>query len=142
LLEEKPAWLEGRNVLLIDASEVRNLRGKLYRLRYSVDLFSLTMKEFHLTGEEQEVKLENFGKLGEGGAVGMGRERGWNTHGNWGAILCRGCVEGCLRYTIKRQFSGLKAGSIGAITGERMGNHGRCVCARIARIGRVNGRGL
>jgi hypothetical protein len=31
LPEEKPAWLEGRNVLLIDAREVRNLRGKQYR---------------------------------------------------------------------------------------------------------------
>jgi hypothetical protein len=28
LLEEKPAWLEGRNVLLVDASEVRNLQGE------------------------------------------------------------------------------------------------------------------
>jgi hypothetical protein len=50
LVEEKPVWLEGKHVLLIDASEVKNVKGKLYRLHYSVDLFSLTMNEFHITG--------------------------------------------------------------------------------------------
>jgi hypothetical protein len=76
LVEEKPAWLEGRNVLLIDASEVRNMRGKLYRLHYGIDLFSLTMREFHLTGEERGETLENFGKLGEGNARYCGSFRG------------------------------------------------------------------
>jgi hypothetical protein len=28
LVEEKPVWLEGKNVLLIDAREVRNLKGQ------------------------------------------------------------------------------------------------------------------
>jgi hypothetical protein len=73
LLEEKPAWLEGRNVLLIDASEVRNLKGKLYRLHYSVDLFSLTMKEFHLTGEEQGDIV--VGDRGYGAKAGMEHAR-------------------------------------------------------------------
>jgi hypothetical protein len=77
LVEEKPAWLEGRNVLLIDASEVRNRKKKLYRLHYCVDLFSLTMKEFHITGEEKGETLENFVKPGPGDIV-LG-DRGYGT---------------------------------------------------------------
>jgi hypothetical protein len=63
-VEEKPAWLGGRNVLLTDASGVRNLRGRHYRLHYSADLFSLTMKVLDITGEEKEETPRNFGKPG------------------------------------------------------------------------------
>jgi hypothetical protein len=125
LLEEKPAWLEGRNVLLIDASEVRNGRGKLYRLHYSVDLFSLTMKEFHLTGEEQGETLENFGKLGEGDIVvgdrGYGTRAGMEHARELGSdfvLRLRGGAFGVYdeagrKRSIPRQFSGLKAGESG-----------------------------
>jgi hypothetical protein len=136
LLEEKPAWLEGRNVLLIDASEVRNMRKKLYRLHYSVDLFSLTMKEFHLTGEEQGEKLENFWKLGEGDIV-VG-DRGYGTRGGMeharelGSDYVLRLRGGAFRVydkrgkkvSIVRQFSGLKAGESGEYWGYYRGKDG------------------
>jgi hypothetical protein len=125
LLEEKPAWLGGRNVLLIDASEARNLKRKLYRLHYSVDLFSLTVKEFHITGEERGETLENFVKLGPGD-IALG-DRGYGTiagmeHvrelGSDFVLRLRGGAFGIYdeagrERSILRQFTGLKAGESG-----------------------------
>jgi hypothetical protein len=136
LPEEQPAWLEGRNVLLVDAGEVRNLKGKQYRLHYSIDLFSLTVKEFHLTGEEHGERLGNFGKLGEGDIVrgdrGYGTIAGMEHAGEPGSdyvLRLRGGAFGVYdkrgkKVSIVRQFSGLKVGESGEYCGYYRGKDG------------------
>jgi hypothetical protein len=66
VLVEKPAWLEGRNVCLVDGSEVvtRGGQKKYYMLHYCLDVFTLGMKEFHITGMEEGEKLSNFTYFG------------------------------------------------------------------------------
>jgi hypothetical protein len=65
-LAEKPEWLEGKRVCLIDASDeaVYGSKGSDYRLHYGVDLFTLQMVEMHLTGIKNGEKAANFGSFG------------------------------------------------------------------------------
>jgi hypothetical protein len=71
LLVDKPAWLEGRDVYLVDGSEVVTGGNEkaYYMLHYCLDLFTLGMKEFHITGMENGEKLSNFGGFGEDAIV-------------------------------------------------------------------------
>jgi hypothetical protein len=66
LLVERPAWLEGRDVYLVEGSEVvtRGNEKSYYMLHYCLDLFTLGMKEFHITGMEGGEKLSNFSCFG------------------------------------------------------------------------------
>jgi hypothetical protein len=66
LLVEKPEWLKGRDVLLVDGSEdARRGRERLYfMLHYSMNLFTLEAREFAITDEKTGEKLANFTKLG------------------------------------------------------------------------------
>jgi len=66
LLIEKPGWLKNRNVLLVDGSEdSRGGTERLYfMLHYCMDLFTLSSREFVITGEDTGEKLTNFTKLG------------------------------------------------------------------------------
>ncbi|GHV32581.1 hypothetical protein AGMMS4952_23180 [Spirochaetia bacterium] len=68
LVAEKPAWLAGKTVSLVDASEVV-LHGndkKYYLLHYSLDLFTLSMREMHITDMTIGEKLRNFKQIGPG----------------------------------------------------------------------------
>ena len=51
LLFEKPQWLKGRNIILVDGSEdVRCGTKHLYfMLHYCIDLFTLSLREFLIT---------------------------------------------------------------------------------------------
>jgi hypothetical protein len=64
---EKPAWLEGKTVCLVDASDepVYGSSKTGFRLCYCIDLFDLSLKEMHLTGTEEEEKLSNFQQFGD-----------------------------------------------------------------------------
>jgi hypothetical protein len=68
---EKPQWLEGRRVCLIDASDepVHGSKKADYRLHYVVDLFTLEVVEMHLTDTKQGEKAENFKRFGAGDVV-------------------------------------------------------------------------
>ncbi|GHV34402.1 hypothetical protein AGMMS4952_26800 [Spirochaetia bacterium] len=68
LLAEQPAWLSGKRVSIVDASEVV-LHGndkKYYLLHYSLDLFTLSMREMHITDMTTGEKLVNFERVGPG----------------------------------------------------------------------------
>jgi hypothetical protein len=71
LLARKPAWLEGREVYVLDASETvtGGARKKYYLLHYCVDLFTLAMREMALTGIKEGEKVSNFKRLGAGDIV-------------------------------------------------------------------------
>jgi hypothetical protein len=62
LLIDKPQWLEGKNVLLVDGSEdVKCGKNKQYfMLHYSIDLFTLSEREFLITDMQTGEKLVNF----------------------------------------------------------------------------------
>ena len=66
LLVEKPPWLEGKNVLLIDGSEdVKCGEKKQYfMLHYSIELFTLCAREFLITDMKTGEKLVNFTDIG------------------------------------------------------------------------------
>ena len=78
LLIEKPAWLEDRNVLLIDGSE--DIKGgaerQYFMLHYSMDLFTLSAREFLITDEKTGERLANFKQLGKGDIVTADRAYG------------------------------------------------------------------
>jgi hypothetical protein len=67
LLADKPPWLGGRNVCLVDGSEVvaGGSEKSYYMPRYCLDLFTLGMREFHVTGMDCGEKLGNFSGFGE-----------------------------------------------------------------------------
>jgi len=67
LVIEKPQWLIGKNVLLIDGSEdAKHGEDRQYfMLHYSMDLFTLEAREFSITDEKTGEKLTNFKKLGK-----------------------------------------------------------------------------
>jgi hypothetical protein len=71
LLLEKPQWLEGRNALLVDGSEdVRCGEEKQYfMLHYSLELFTLSEREFVLTDMKTGEKLVNFNDIRPGDIV-------------------------------------------------------------------------
>jgi hypothetical protein len=62
LLTDKPKWLKGKNVLLVDGSEdVKCGENKQYfMLHYSIDLFTLSEREFLITDMQTGEKLVNF----------------------------------------------------------------------------------
>jgi hypothetical protein len=66
VLVDKPAWLLKKEVCLIDGSDepVYGSEESNFRLHYCVNLFSLSMKEMHLTQIETGEKLSNFESLG------------------------------------------------------------------------------
>ena len=67
LLNEKPKWLQNKNVLLVDGSE--DTKGgknpNYYMLHYSVELFTLSVREILLSDIKTGEKLSNFNKLGK-----------------------------------------------------------------------------
>jgi hypothetical protein len=64
---EAPAWLGGRKVYLVDASDepVHGSDKADYRLHYAIGLFDLGMKEMALTATGQGEKAGNFRSFGE-----------------------------------------------------------------------------
>ena len=68
IITEKPRWLKGRNVILTDGSEdVKcGAEKQYYMLHYSLDLFTLSAREFAITDNKTGEKLANFKKLGKG----------------------------------------------------------------------------
>ena len=71
ILVEKPAWLWGKNVCLVDGTEevLRGSKKAYYMLHYGVDLFSLAMREMRLTDMKAGEKLANFTVFGRGDIV-------------------------------------------------------------------------
>jgi hypothetical protein len=63
----KPSWLKHKNVILIDGSEdVKcGVRRQCYMLHYSMDLFTLAVRELLVTDRKTGEKLTNFKKLGK-----------------------------------------------------------------------------
>ena len=66
LLIEKPQWLKGKNVLLVDGSEDVKCTDKkqYFMLHYSIDLFTLSAREFLITDMKTGEKLINFKDIG------------------------------------------------------------------------------
>lgn len=62
MLEPEPAWLAGRNVVAVDASDIslKGSTGSDYRLHYAFDLFQFERREIHLTSITEGEKLTNF----------------------------------------------------------------------------------
>jgi hypothetical protein len=58
----KPAYLEGRRVPAVDASDVveKGRSGETYRLHYAIDLHTMTSDTFKITKEETGETLSNF----------------------------------------------------------------------------------
>jgi hypothetical protein len=71
LIVNKPAWLKGKNVKLVDGTEdVKcGIRRKCYMLHYSLDLFTLGTEEFLITDMRTGEKLVNFKKIGRSDIV-------------------------------------------------------------------------
>jgi hypothetical protein len=67
MLVEKPGWLEGKAVYVVDASDesVYGSSKTDFRLHYSVGLFDLGMKEMRLTDAKTGEKLSNFERFGK-----------------------------------------------------------------------------
>lgn len=71
LTVEKPQWLKNKNIRLVDGtSGVKcGVRRQCYKLHYSIDLFTLSAHELHITDEKTGEKLSNFKKLRKGDIV-------------------------------------------------------------------------
>ena len=67
LLIEKPHWLKGKEVLLVDGSKDTKTGEELqhYMLHYSIELFTLAIREFLITSEKTGEKLSNFKRFGK-----------------------------------------------------------------------------
>ena len=67
----KPLWLQDKNVILVDGTEdVKcGVRRQCYMLHYSLDLFTLAMREFLVTDSKTGEKLRNFKKIGKNDIV-------------------------------------------------------------------------
>ena len=67
----KPAWLQNRNVILMDGTEdVKcGVRRQCYMLHYSLDLFTLAARELLVTDRKTGEKLTNFKRIGKGDIV-------------------------------------------------------------------------
>lgn len=59
---EKPKWLEPYRVIAVEASDIveKGAVKRLWRLRYAVDLFSLTCCQFKITEQSTGESLKNF----------------------------------------------------------------------------------
>jgi hypothetical protein len=62
LLAEKPQWLKGKQVCLVDSSEdvICGSRKSYFRLHYCLDLFTLGMRELKVTDIKTGEALTNF----------------------------------------------------------------------------------
>ena len=71
LIASKPLWLQDKNVILVDGSEdVKcGARRQCYMLHYSLDVFTLAMREFLVTDNKTGEKLRNFRKVGKNDIV-------------------------------------------------------------------------
>ena len=67
VLSEKPAWLAGKRVVIVDGTEepVYGSKESNYRLHYCIDMFTLAMKEMKLTDTKRGEKLSNFETVGK-----------------------------------------------------------------------------
>jgi len=85
LTVEKPQWLKGRNVVIVDGSEEVKcgVRRQCYMLHYSLDLFTLAMREMLITDMKTGEKLANFKKFKKGDIV-----MGDRAYGNLPGIAC------------------------------------------------------
>jgi hypothetical protein len=131
LLIDKPLWLEGRNVLLVDGSEdVKCGEQKQYfMLHYSIDLFTLSEREFLITDMRTGEKLVNFNDIRPNDIV-IG-DRAYGTLPGIAHLMSRqadyilriraGCFsiydENSEKIELLEQFSGLQEGEIAEITG-------------------------
>ena len=81
LIMERPEYLSGKNICLIDGSEVATGGGqkKYYQLHYCVELFTLAIRELQVTSIETGEKLSNFHALGSGDIVAADRMYGTKT---------------------------------------------------------------
>lgn len=59
---QKPAWLEGRRVLLVDATDMslEGSRSSDYRLHYALDLFQCACAHLELTSNKEGEKLTRY----------------------------------------------------------------------------------
>jgi hypothetical protein len=131
LLIEKPGWLKARDVLLIDGSkdESGGQDRQCYMLHYSMDLFTLSAREFLITDGKTGEKLTNFKKLGKQDLVLADRAYGTlrgiarlKECGAGYAVRLRGRAfniydEKGREIDLAREFSGLISGKYGEITG-------------------------
>jgi hypothetical protein len=71
VLVERPAWLFGKTVCLVDGTEevLHGSKKEYFMLHYSIDLFSLGMREMRLTDMKCGEKLTNFTVFGCGDIV-------------------------------------------------------------------------
>ena len=85
LTSEKPKWLEGRNVVIVDGSEAVKcgVRRQCYMLHYSMDLFTFDMRELLVTDIKTGEKLANFTKFKPGDII-----IGDRAYGNLPGIAC------------------------------------------------------
>jgi hypothetical protein len=129
LLTEKPQWLGNRNVILIDGSETvtSGHERKMYMLHYSIDLFTLTAREFQVTKQSTGEKLLNFKEIGPDDIVIADRAYGnkpgvsYLTERGAGFVLrIQGRGPGNALYTMKQEkinlFEELSALQDGEIT--------------------------
>ena len=63
---QRPKWLGNKNVILVDGTEdVKcGVRRQCYMLHYSMDLFTMSMREMHITDRKTGEKLPNFRQIG------------------------------------------------------------------------------
>jgi hypothetical protein len=71
LITTKPRWLKNKNVIIVDGSEdVKcGVRRQCYMLHYSLDLFTLDVRELLVTDRKTGEKLRNFQRIGKGDIV-------------------------------------------------------------------------
>jgi hypothetical protein len=131
LLVDKPLWLEGKNVLLVDGSEdVKCGEQKQYfMLHYSIDLFTLSEREFLITDMQTGEKLVNFKDIRTNDIVIGDRIYGtlpgiaylMSRHAYYVLRIRAGCFSIYDRNNEKidllEQFSGLQEGETAEITG-------------------------
>ena len=125
LITEKPQWLQDKNVLLADGSEDVKCgeEKQYYLLHYSVDLFTLSAREFLITDNKTGERLGNFKQMGKGDIV-VG-DRAYGTLPGIAYLQERGAGyvlrgRGCTFYDRKKRkidllerFSALKEGEYG-----------------------------
>jgi len=147
LLFEKPQWLEGKNVLLLDGSEdVKCGKNKQYfMLHYSIDLFTLCEREFLITDMKTGEKPANFKDIRPEDIVIADRIYGTLTGISYLKNLKAGYVlrlrAGCFniyggnkeKIDLLERFSGLKEGESGEIMAQCIIN-GRYEAVRICAL--------
>jgi len=96
IITEKPRWLEGKRVRLVDATDeaVKGSKGADYRLHCMMDLFTLEAAEMNLTKASRGESMTNFCKI-ESGDVIIG-DRIYSTLVSINHILSNG-GDFCLR---------------------------------------------